>query len=173
MNGSLSGDARWTKESKGKPNQVVASPSPIASSKPDIDRGGSKVGGDAATMELVCRGDWRCDGGDGGKSSVIDRGRKSVLRYKRRREDVCDAAEANGSTIEALARTARRDGARHRRRLELPLAVHTSVSSRAISLVTPSAGGATSWQTSAHSPSDICAQPSTSILATKPDLSPE
>ena len=173
MNGLLSGDTRWTKESKGKPNQLVALPSPIASSKPDIDVGGSKVGGDAALMELVCCGDWRFDGGDGGKSSVIDGGRRSVLRDKRRREDVRNAAEANGSTIEALARTARRDGARHRRRLELPLAVHTSVSSKAISFVTPSAGGGTSWQTSAHSPSDICAQPSTSILATKLDSSPE
>lgn len=57
----------------------------------------------------------------------MDHGRKSVLRDKRRREDVRNAAEANGSTIEALAPTARRDGARHRRRLELPLAVHTSV----------------------------------------------
>ena len=85
----------------------------------------------------------------------MDLGGKSVLRDKRRREDVCDAAEAGGSTIEAVARTARRDGARQRRKLELPLAVHTSVSSRAISLFTPSAGGATSWQTSAHSPSDI------------------
>lgn len=173
MNGSLSGDARWTKESKGKPNQVVVSPSPVPSSKTVIDRGGSKVGGDVALMELVCRGDWRCDGGDGGKSRVMDRGRKSVLRDKRRRDDVCDAAEADGPTIGAVARSARRDGARQRRKLELPLAVHTSVSSRAISLVTPSAGDATSWQTSAHSPSDICAQPSTSVLATKPDLSPE
>jgi hypothetical protein len=73
----------------------------------------------------------------------------------------------------AAARTALRGGARHRRRLELPLAVQTSVSSRATTLVTPSPGGATSWQMSAHSASDICAQPSTSTLATKPDLSPE
>jgi hypothetical protein len=172
VNGSPSGDARWTKESKGRPNQLV-SPSPVPSSKPDIDRGGSKVGGDAALREPVCRGDWRCDGGDGGKSRVMDRGRKSVLRDKRRRDDVCDTAEAGGSTIEAVARTVRRDGARQRRKLELPLAVHTSASSRAMSLVTPSAGGATSRQTSAHSPSDICAEPSTSVLATKPDLSPE
>ena len=57
MNGSLSGDVRWTKESKGKPNQAVVSPSPIASSKPDIDVGGSKVGGDAVLKELVCHGD--------------------------------------------------------------------------------------------------------------------
>jgi hypothetical protein len=92
VNGSLSGDARWFGLPFDSLVQFVASPSPIASSKPDIDRGGSKVGGDAALMELVCRGDWRCDGGDGGKSSVIDRGRKSVLRDKRRREDVCDAA---------------------------------------------------------------------------------
>ena len=104
---------------------------------------------------------------------MIDRGCKSVLRDKRMRDDVCDAAEANGSTIGAVARTARRGGARQRRKLELPLAVHTRVSSRATSLVTPSAGGATSWQMSAHSPSDICEQLSTSVLATKPDLSPE
>ena len=30
----------------------------------------------------------------------MDRGRKSVLRDERRREDVRDAAEANGSTID-------------------------------------------------------------------------
>ena len=52
-------------------------PPPIASSKPEIDVGVSKVGGDAAIKELVCRGDWRFDGGNGGKSSVIDRGCKS------------------------------------------------------------------------------------------------
>jgi hypothetical protein len=173
VNGSLRGDARWTKESKGKPNQVVVSPSPVPSSKLDNGRSGSKLGGDAALMELACRGDWRCDCGEDGWSRVMDRGRKSVLRDKRRRDDVCDAAEAGGSTIGAVARTARRDGARQRRKLELPLAVHTSVSSRAMSWVTPSAGGATSWQTSEHSPSDICAQPSTSTLATNPDLSPE
>src|SRR6267142_5039268 len=102
----------------------------------------------------------------------MDRGRQSVLRDGRRRDVVRDVAEAGGSTG-AAARTALRGGARQRRRLELPLAVHTSVSSRATSLVTPSAGGATSWQTSAHSASDMCAQPSTSTLATNPDLSPE
>ena len=66
MNGSLSGDARWTKESKGKPNQVVVSPSPVTSSKPDADRGGSKVGEDVALKEPVCREGWRCDGEDDG-----------------------------------------------------------------------------------------------------------
>ena len=35
----------------------------------------------------------------------MDRGRKSVLRDKRMRKDVRDAAEANGLTIEVLART--------------------------------------------------------------------
>ena len=57
MNGSLSGDARWTKESKGKLNQAVVSPSPIASSKPDIDIGGFKISSDTALKELVCHGD--------------------------------------------------------------------------------------------------------------------
>ena len=38
---------------------------------------------------------------------MMDRGRKSVLRDKRMREDVRDAAEANGLTIEVLAWTAR------------------------------------------------------------------
>jgi hypothetical protein len=64
--GSFSGDAKWMKESKGKPNQVVVSPSPFPSSELDIDSGGSKVSRDAALMELVCRVDWRCDSGDGG-----------------------------------------------------------------------------------------------------------
>jgi len=58
-------------------------------------------------MEPVSRGDWRCDGEDGGRSRVMDRGRKSVLRDKRRCDDMCNAAEADGSTIEAVAQTAR------------------------------------------------------------------
>ena len=78
-------------------------------------------------MELVCRGDRWNDGGDGGRSRsrAMGRGRKSVLRDKRRRDDVSDAAEANDSTNEAVARTKGRHGARQRRKLELPLAVHT------------------------------------------------
>jgi len=123
-----------------------APPSPFPSSKLDIDRGGSKAGGGATLIKLVCRGGWQ-SGGDSGRSRVMDRGRKSVLRDKRRRDDVHDATEVGGSTSEVAAWTARRDGARQRHKLELPLAVHTRVSSRAMSLVTPSAGGATSWQT--------------------------
>ena len=79
-------------------------------------------------MEFVCRGDWLwCGGGDGGRSRVMYHGCKSVLHDKRMRDDVCDAAGANGSTIGAVARNARRDGARQRRKLELPFAVHTRV----------------------------------------------
>jgi hypothetical protein len=56
----------------------------------------------------------------------MDRGRKYVLRDKQqRRDDVCNVAEADGSTVEAAARTAQGDGSRQRRKLELLLAVHT------------------------------------------------
>jgi hypothetical protein len=81
-------------------------------------RGGSKAGGETALNELVCR-DWRYDGGDGCKSSVIDRGCRLVLRDERRPHDVRDAAETGSSTSAEC--TARRDGARQRRKLELPL----------------------------------------------------
>ena len=81
-------------------------------------------------------------------------------------DNVRNAAEVDGSTSEVATRTARRDSEHQHCKLELPLAVHTSMSSRAMSLVTTSAGSMTSWKTSAHSPSDICAQPSTSTLAT-------
>jgi len=130
-----------------------------------------RAGWDEVLVELVWRG-CRRKGGDEGKSSVMDRSRQSVLREGRRGDIVRDVAEVGDSTG-AATRTALRGGARQCRRLELPLAVHTSESSRATSLVTPSACGATSWQIRAHSASDMCAQPSTSTLATKPDLSPK
>jgi hypothetical protein len=87
-------------------------------------RGGSKAGGETALNELVCR-DWRYDGGDGCKSSVIDRGCRLVLCDERRPHDVRNAAETGSLTI--AERTARRDSARQRRKLELPLADHTSM----------------------------------------------
>ena len=102
----------------------------------------------------------------------MDRGRQLVLREGRRGDVVRDIAEV-GDLTGVAARTALRGGARQRLRLELPLAVHTSVSSRATSLITPLADGATPWQMSAHPASDMCAQPSTSARVTKPDLSPE
>ena len=37
----------------------------------------------------------------------MDRGRKSVLRDRRRRDDVRNVAEADGLTVEAVVRTAR------------------------------------------------------------------
>lgn len=74
---------------------------------------------------------------------MIDRGRDSALRDGRRR-DVARVAAEDGVSMSAAARTALRGGTRHRRKLELPLAVHTNKSSSATSLVTPSAGGATS-----------------------------
>jgi hypothetical protein len=89
-------------------------------------------------MELEWRG-CRCKGGEGGSSNVTDRECKSVLRDGRRR----DAGE-HCDSISAAARTALRDGVPQRRTLELPLAVHTSASSSATSLVMPSAGGAVS-----------------------------
>jgi len=75
----------------------------------------------------------------------MDRSRQSVPREGRRGDIVRDVAEV-GDWTGAATRTALRGGARQCRRLELPLAVHTSESSRATSLVTPSACGATSWQ---------------------------
>lgn len=73
----------------------------------------------------------------------MDRGRDSALRDGRSRGAVRDAAEV-GVSMRAAARMALRGGTRHRRRLELPPAVQTNKSSSATSLVTPSAGGATS-----------------------------
>lgn len=65
VNGTLSGDARWTKESKRNPNQVIVAPSSAKRDvgKHNVDRNGSKVARDAATVpiKLVCLGDWRCD----------------------------------------------------------------------------------------------------------------
>jgi hypothetical protein len=136
VKGSLRGDARCTRQSYGSPYHVV-SPSPVASSRGK--RGGvSTEGGEVILIEFVCRV-CRCKGGDGGSSSVIDRGRDSALRDGRRR----DTTEV-GVSMSAAARTALRGGTLHRRRLELPPAVHTNMSSSATSLVTPSAGGAMS-----------------------------
>jgi len=44
----LDGDARCTEESKGKPKRVSRPFALALSLKPDIDRGASRVGGDAA-----------------------------------------------------------------------------------------------------------------------------
>ena len=103
--------------------------SPVPSSRDrDEGRGCSDAGWDVVLIGLP----WRsclCKGGDGGKSSVMDRGRQSVPREGQRGDVVRDVTEVGGSTG-AATRTAPRDGARQRRRLNLPLAVHTSDRSR-------------------------------------------
>jgi hypothetical protein len=75
------------------------------------------MSGEAVLIELVCRG-VRCKGGDGGRSSVMDRGRDSALRDGRRRDAMRVTAE-DGVSMSAAARTALRGGTCERRNAKL------------------------------------------------------
>lgn len=93
----------------------------------------------------------------------------------RRLEATTESYRSDALKRDAL--TARRRGTFHRLMLELPEAVHNTLSSKANILLIPSDDAMLrspgSWQMTMHSPSDTSEQSSTSTLHTKPVLSPE